>query len=279
MKAFQIRISRYIDVEKTGLERDFNPIKSSIDMYRGGICFDYGDYIERKHTQGLRKVSVPEHLGANNYCIIGNMIFKAIEVANYDWNYYAKSYGHPKKTVTRRYVCVSKIDKFLHVKEVGMYIIDSFRTKDIMEGLAYILKVDMPHKDKLQTNKYYTVSRVKKGVYKQKFGKLTVGYIAVDEKSGMTYHDKSKEDTVKGLDNKIKAMRNQEVQDGRVKYTAKLLHTKYWFCMQGIKEFCDAAGLDINKEYSLAELKKAVKKVDRYTIAKYRMELEKVRII
>ena len=56
-------------------------------------------------------------------------------------------------------------------------------------------------------------------------------------------------------------------------------HKRWGFCFPGMTEFAEAAGLDINGSYSIAELKKATQNVSRYIKVKYSRELKIAKLI
>lgn len=160
----------------------------------------------RQHFSGryMRYVSSVDDLKAETWTEYDNKyIIKVIEDADYDYNYYARSYGHPKKTVNNRFV---NIYKHGTGRNAGCVVlaksieIDSFRQNNILQAIADYFKIVKPSKNKLQTNPFYEVKKINKKLYCQKFGKEVVGYVAVD--NDVYYHSRTKDDAICGLSKK-----------------------------------------------------------------------------
>lgn len=244
----------------------------------------------RQHFSGryMRYVSSVDDLKAETWTEYDNKyIIKVIEDADYDYNYYARSYGHPKKTVNNRFV---NIYKHGTGRNAGCVVlaksieIDSFRQNNILQAIADYFKIVKPSKNKLQTNPFYEVKKINKKLYCQKFGKEVVGYVAVD--NDVYYHSRTKDDAICGLSKKIELLKKQEEKEKkqeekeeRTRFSASFLHEHFGFCWQGMREFVESAGLDINKVYSLKELKNAVKTADKDVVRKYTKELKAIQVI
>lgn len=224
-----------------------------------------------------------DDLKANTWCEYGNRLIFVIEDADYDYNYYSKSYGHPKKTVNGRYVIIKKLQTRGRLKgcivSEKKYEIESFRQGNILAAIAEHFGIEKPAKNKLQTTAFYEIKKVNKNLYKQVFGKQIIGYVAVDEKKSIVYHSASRENAEAGLRNKILQFEKEVARTRRKVFTAEGLHEDFGFCYQGMREFAESAGLDINETYSLVELREAAKKCSREVISKYSTELRKIKAI
>lgn len=204
-------------------------------------------------------------------------IIKVKEDADYDYNYYSRSYGHPRKTVTDRLVCFYKRGTG---RQTGCVVlakqisIDNFRQGSILDAIAGYLKIAKPSKNRLQTSAYYDIKKVGKGLFVQKFGKQVVGWVAVNGETA--YHDYTKIGAIEGLERKVRLI-NAEAEKT---YTAEMLNKKFGFCYQGMSEFCDAVGLDIEGTYTVKELKEAIDKHDcKEVMRKYAKELKAIKLI
>lgn len=181
----------------------------------------------------------------------------------------------PEKTVTGRSVVIYKKGTgrqegcLVVAKELA---IDSFRQNNILQAIATMLNIATPAKHDLQTNKFYKVQKINKNLYCQKFGKQIVGYVAT--KNDVVYHASTKDLANKGLENKIKLLQATAERDAHTIYSAEILHKKFGFCYQGMREFCEAADLDITGEYTVADLRIAAKRVGKDILAKYKREIK-----
>lgn len=196
------------------------------------------------------------------------------ETADYDWDYYAKSYGHPKKTVECREVLFYKKGKTKRVE------ISSFRTTDIIKGVADFFKIPFAPKNRMQTNPFFVVTKIKDtskySIYTQTFVGEVVAYVVSDGK--ITYHDDTKKAAIEGWKKKAAlAQEKKEIKAG-LRFTAAQLHEDYGFCWDGIHEFADACGLDATKSYTQKELRTAFNKSPerRTLLIKYKSELSQI---
>lgn len=241
--------------------------------------------VKRSHFNGrYRKfVRTVDDLKAETWCEYGNRLIFVEEDADYDYNYYSKSYGHPKKTVNGRRVVIKKLSRRGRTKGCVVvdkeYEIDSFRQTNILGVIASHFGLEKPNKNKLQTSPFYEVKKVKKGLYKQLFGKQIVGYVAVDDATGMVCHGSTEETALKGLIRKNESFKRENERVNRKTLTAEYLHEEFGFCAQGMREFAESAGIDVNGQYSINELRAAAKKANRDVVRKYSSELRKIDVI
>jgi len=231
-----------------------------------------------------------EHLipnGAISNLVIGNYAFCCSEIVDKDWNYYSKSwhsaYG-PKRTVSDRIIKVRKLGRKDAIKK---YHLPRWSQSEILKVIAETFGVTEVKlsKDlkKFQTSKYFDVKKSKKvngyQIYKQTIGKYTIGHVAYDAVTDTHYHDYTIEDAVQGLTSKIEKAAQDKIADAKQIVTADYAHKRWGFCFPGMTEFAEAAGLDINGSYSIAELKKATQYVSRYIKVKYSRELKIAKLI
>ena len=217
------------------------------------------------------KIATTKHIIFKGYaCLLS-------EDVDYDWNYYAKSYNHPKKTVTAREIWFREKGKPEHTETVAL---KSFRYNDVVKGFADFFKIPLATKNKFQTNPYFEVTKIKDTakytVYTQTFGGEVVGYVISDGKT--TYHDDTKKAAVEGWKKKAAlAQEKKEIKAG-LRFTAAQLHEEYGFCRAGIHEFADACGLDTTKSYTQKELRTAFNKSPerRTLLIKYKSELSQI---
>lgn len=239
---------------------------------------------DRNHFSGryMKYVDSIDKLKAGTWTEYdGKYIIKVVEDADYDYNYYAKSYGHPKKTVEDRLVCFYKrgTGKFAGVVVLAKQIsIDNFRQGSILAAIAEYLKIEKPKRNKLQTNAYYDIKKAGNGLFVQRFGRQIVGYVAVD--GDIAYHAYTKKEAIEGLERKIRLINAEAEKDAKTTYTADKLNARFGFCYQGMSEFCDAVGLDIEGRYSVKELKEAIKTHDcKDVMRKYAKELKAIKLV
>lgn len=206
--------------------------------------------------------------------LLNGVVISLQEEADYDWTYYAKSYGHPKKTVTGRFV------KFWRKRgnKHDRIEIEKFSTANIIEAVAKYFGVEKATFNKLQTSPYFSIEKRRETkaftIYTQNFAGEAIGFCVSDGKT--TYHANTQKAAVDGWREKVaKAKVAREIKSG-VRVTAEVLHDRYGFCYPGIKEFATACDLDYHKSYTIAEIKKALASSPqrRMLMVKYKSEIE-----
>lgn len=219
-------------------------------------------------------------------CIVGPYAFQAEEEVEKDWNYYSKSYGFPKVTVTGRYVTAFKNGKMIRRIEL-----DSFRGNWMIDTIAHVLDLTPPKVSKelrkFQITKWTDVQRsVNKDGYqlfKLMLYKYVVGYVAYDKENDIHFHADTIEEAVSGLKNKVTKVLEERKADEELsatKWTAKQLNAKYGFCWPGMTEFAHACGIDRDKEYTVKQLRDAIKNIsDKYVLNKYCRELRLINVL
>lgn len=217
------------------------------------------------------KIATTKHIIYKGYaCMLSEDVY-------YDWDFYPKSYKHPKKTVTAREIWFRKKGKPEYTECQG---IKTFRYTDVIDGFAKFFKIPLASKNKLQTNPYFEVQKIKDtakyAVYTQTFGGEVVGYVVSDGRT--TYHDDTKKAAVEGWKKKAALAKEKKEIKAGLRFTAAQLHEDYGFCWQGIHEFADACGLDVTKSYTQKELRTAFNKSPerRTLLIKYKAELAQI---
>ena len=219
-------------------------------------------------------------------CIVGPYAFQAEEEVEKDWNYYSKSYGFPKVTVTGRYVTAFKNGKMIRRIEL-----DSFRGNWMIDTIAHVLDLTPPKVSKelrkFQITKWTDVQRsvCKDGyqIFKLMLSKYVVGHVAYDKANDIHYHADTIKDAVAGLKSKVKKVledRKADEEMSAIKWTAKQLNAKYGFCWPGMTEFANACGIDRDKEYTVKQLREAVKHIsDKSILMRYNRELRIINVL
>lgn len=219
-------------------------------------------------------------------CIVGPYTFEAEEDIEKDWNYYAKSYGFPKVTVTGRFVNVYK-----NGKRIDKIELDAFRGNWMIDTIAKVLNIQAPKVEKslrkLQITKWTDVKpSVKRDgfqTYKLLLGKYVVGYVAYDNQHDIHYHDDTLEASISGLKDKItKFIAEEKAKEAGLSktWTAQQLNSTFGFCWPGMTEFAAACGIDRDKEYTVQQLRNAIKGItDESVLRKYRRELLTINVL
>ena len=246
-------------------------------------CDEYSNYTNYKY--GTKAYTGIFDANKSKPCIVGDYTLITVEDEERDWNYYSKAWHNahgPKITVTYRGVRI-----LYKGREVATYEVDAFRAGYAMDVLAKHLGLktakvskDMKH---LQPSKWIELQKSVKrdGVqlYKMLLAGEVVGYVAEDNQK-LNYHGDTIEETLNGLKKKAAKMREKAAKEAGITYTAKQLHNRFGFCYAGMAEFCQAADLDIEGSYSIAQLKEAVKTHDcKDVIRKYSNELRQIKVI
>lgn len=219
--------------------------------------------------------------------VIGNYAFCCGAMEEKDWNYYSQAWHRahgPKITVSNRTIKVRKLGRKNVIKE---FHLTRWSQSEILKVIAEtfgVAEVKLSRDlKKFQTSKYFDVKRSKKvngyQIYKQTIGKYTIGHVAYDAVTDTHYHDYTIEDAVQGLTSKIEKTTQDKIADAKQIVTADYAHKRWGFCFPGMTEFAEAAGLDINGSYSIAELKKATQNVSRDIKVKYSRELKTAKLI
>ena len=238
----------------------------------------------------LNYVESPLSADKNTNVVMFPYAFIPCEDVDEDWEYYSKAWHQahgPKRTVVGRCVRVYKYGKGL----INTIDLPKWKPGFMVDIVAQTLGLKQAKVEnslrKLQTSQWVDVRRSVKrdGVqlYNLTMGKYVVGIIAYDEQRNIHYHGNTRETAINNLKMKIEKMdaeRKRAEIEGSEILTAEKAHTRFGFCYPGMTEFAKAIGFDIDGQYSINELRKAVSELkDRRIIAKYRGELKTAKII
>ena len=216
-----------------------------------------------------------------SYVVIGDFIAKVTCDEDVEWGVYAKSYKYPKVTITNRRVELLALSHFgQYIKVVTVVYLDSFRGNFLVNAVAKLLNlapVAVPkHLKPVQLNPYFGVEPIRNinGViiYIRTFGGYAVDYCAMTK--GVTYHASTEKSAIDGLRKKLQA---------KVAFDSEAISyetgRKMGFCHLGISQFAEDNDLDIDGEYTRAELRNTVIKKRQLNVNKYRQELAKLGIL
>lgn len=130
---------------------------------------------------------------------------------------------------------------------------------------------------------YYGVEKVKDQkrteIFRNTFLGQTIGYCA--RRRDLTYHCDNYEALIEGLKYKIRGMSvPATLAEDMTPYTADMLHQQFGFCYVGMTAFATDYGLDMDKAYTVAQMRQIVKeKGHKPSLRSYRRELEQINII
>lgn len=254
--------------KETGLSRNYYGKEASIDA------------VQRNKASNAYRAD-------DMYCVVKNHYIIVKQTVDEDWEFYSKAWHNshgPKRTITDRYAVFYKNGKI--VKTVSF---NSFAGNYLVKAIIETLNIKKPViskrvKSKLgkkfkavQLNTYSKVTFVKSKLgfdfYKRTFAGVFQGYCIVDAE-GNTYHAATMLNCVKGL----KAKLNTENQFDNEIIDYNLVRSLN-FCEDGILEFCNDNGLDVNDVYTRKELTEIVNKNKELNTSKYLNELKQIAII
>lgn len=130
---------------------------------------------------------------------------------------------------------------------------------------------------------YYGVEKIKDvnrtEIFRNTFMGETIGYCA--RRRDLTYHCDECENLLAGLKYKMRGMAVPTILvDECFKYSADMLHQKLGFCYAGMTSFATDYGLDMDKSYSIREMRQIVNEIGyKPSLSSYRKELKKLNII
>ena len=210
-----------------------------------------GKRINRKTTP-VKKIGLEKKLedyklsilapNLNKFKLNGNLsvkfgpefMYEKIETA--DWNYYSKSYGHPK-VFRNVYITVKNDMSIRQIREYGL--LDGIPTVEIMSEKTFG-NINLVHAKIACYDK-------SKNVYLKK------QYIAIC--SEFAYHADTAKKAVSGIQRKMKkALELSEPITLETKITRKRYAELTGACMAGIIDFCNRHGLSDKKSIKLLDL-------------------------
>ncbi len=193
---------------------------------------------------------------------VGDWAIRVEENITYDYDFYAKSYGHPKKTVESRKVLIRRIapagSQFPGTLESRDVDVDAFRGNYLLTalqsaGILPTLKTQMA----LRLNSAYEIATVRDGrllkIYERTLGGKHIDYCA---KAGdYIFHAVTVREAIAGL--RKKAASSQLRAKG---------HAIDWnlckslgFCDEGIREFARAFDLSLKGVYAPSEIEQRIR--------------------
>lgn len=214
-----------------------------------------------------------------SYCVVKGWYITVRQREDASWDYYSKSwhrkYG-PKVTVAERWIRMSKGGKVKNVdveRFAGDYLFkaieETLNVKPQKTAKSVRAKLGKNFK-RVQLNKRYKVvkagSRFGLDFYRLDYAGETQSYCVINS-TGATFHAPSIRLCVQGLNKKRKARYKAENTILNYEIARKVA------CHDGIVSFCADNDLDIDKEYTVQELRNIVLKKRELNCSKYADEL------
>lgn len=193
-----------------------------------------------------------------------------------DWNYYSKRYNRPKNTYSNRRVELLTFgpESIGGGKIVDVYHVNAFRGPFLIDAIVRFCNL-RPVKvakglRKVQLNDYFEITLLRDvcgvQIYSRSIAGQLIDYCALYHNT--TYHAATVAATVAGLKNKI---REHAAHEGEIiNYEAA---RKLGYCDTGIRNFATDNELDIDAQYTRAELRNIVLRRRELNYDKYRDEL------
>lgn len=204
--------------------------------------------------------AISDELKKDGFIKLGIWTIKIHYQEELDWNYYSKAWHRahgPKRTIYDREIVFSRQ---FRGKEQKKYInLESFRGNIVENAiLAHGLEPKRSkHSLKIRLHKAYDSKLIdeKRGyrIYSRTLLGEHIDYV-IQSPLGMVYHDKYRENLVKGLHKKIRHQSRKLKGLIDFKFCKKL-----GFCDEGIKSFCSIFGFDLKGSYTPEEVENAVK--------------------
>ncbi len=200
------------------------------------------------------------------------------ETISEDWNYYSKAYHRqfgPKRTVEKRWVRIETPGV-----EKAEITVTAFRGNYLLDALAAhfgLAKVKVArHLAAAQLYAYAQVELKHRigavSLYARTFAGTALDYVVVAQ--GKTYHADTIAAAVAGW--KKKECRRQEQESEVLTYA--LARYGYGFCHEGVTDFCELNGLDIDASYTRQQVRAAALPNRAVNCAKFAAELKTVGI-
>ena len=184
-----------------------------------------------------------------------------------DWEYYSNSYGKPKNIYSDRCVKFRTFDRKTATYTYRTFELETFAGQFMEKALAWFMGIEKVKVSKelksVQLNPIFSVSFIRSiggvSVYSRSIGTILWDYCVVA--NGVNFHAATIEKAIIGLREKIEKTAKLEAQriedEGRV-LNYEIARKKYGFCDTGIRNFCNLNGLEIESQYTIREIRKAV---------------------
>lgn len=201
-----------------------------------------------------------------------------------DWDYYSN--GKPKNTYSNRRVDFVTFDHKTARETVKTFPLENFAGDYLKKAIIWFIGAKPYKQHKLKEVQLSTDFRVKKvrqiggaTVFERYIKNILWDYCIFD--GNTTYHNHDRFRLVDGLKKKLEAAKQAEIKrhefDNKL-FTAKFLKDTYGFCYEGMTEFCDRGGLDVEGEYTLKEIRAAAVN-NRIENCKFKDELKTIGIV
>ncbi len=256
--------------EIIGLQRPYTEAKAKKEAFTlaTGLPASY---------MGLEKSLLGLQNTQNGYTRINGYIFTVDWDDVKDWEYYSKTWHNkygPKVTTGNRRVVVRKDGKVIDTLPLenfkGNYLVNTVITYLRLPKI----KVDSKLKP-VQLNPYFGIRLLhsvgKAAIYARELSGHIVDFCAVWQ--GETYHALTPKEAIEGVKTKIKFHLVFQTEKLNYDYAREL-----GFCHQGITDFCELNGLDIQATYTRQELRNVVLANRKENCARFGAELRKVNL-
>ena len=232
--------------------------------------------------EALNKSYAADWSNLYTYINFGDDLLRVAWDTDSDWNYYSRRYNRPKNTYSNRRVellTFSYDGDSNGIKIVDVYHVNAFRGPFLIDAIAHLFNL-RPVKvakglKKVQLNDYFEITLLRNvcgvQIYSRSVAGQLVDYCALYHNT--TYHASTVAAAVAGLKNKIRE--RAEYEGEIINYEAA---RKLGFCDAGIRSFATDNELDINAQYTRAELRNIVLRRRELNYDKYRDELRRIGI-
>lgn len=226
-------------------------------------------------------------LPTRDFYVSNNTIARITWSEESDWNAYSKSYGRPKNTYSDRAVKFITFDHKSATKEIKVFPLDTFAGQFMERALADFFNVGKVKVSKelkpIQLNPIFSVQFIRSiggvSVYSRSIGSILWDYCVVA--NGVNFHAATIEKAINGLREKAEKASKAEAQ--RIEEEGRFLNYNiarkdYGFCDTGIRNFCNLNGLEIDSQYTIREIRKAVVSHRSENCARFSSELKTIGI-
>jgi len=216
----------------------------------------------------ILKLDIGEY---NRYAQVGEWYITLSENREYDYHYYAKSYGHPKVTVSDRTVHIRRVlpDGTMEVRDVA---VDAWRGNYLLNALitaGVVTRQDGARRMEVRLHPAFHLNVVRQGrsltIYARSLAGTVVDYCATWH--GLTFHAATPAAAVRGLRRKL-----QSVSAAKNAPINRALGLKLGFCEEGMKQFARDFDLNLRGNYSAQQIAERVLS-DLPSASKYAREL------
>lgn len=209
------------------------------------------------------------------YCKIGN---------TYIAFYYTDKYN----TASGRLIMTRAVSRYCEAEKVFEAGVTTYHRTWLEKIVAdNDPQFEKPKVDKslraVQALGYYGVEKIKDikrtEIFRNTFLGETIGYCA--RRRDLTYHSDNCETLLEGMLYKIKGMAvPTDLGEEPIYFTASELNKKFGFCYTGMTAFAEDYSLDMNKAYTVQQLRQFVREIGpKPSLKNYKRELKKIKVI